>query len=357
MVITKRQKLHIRNILLIILLLLLIPFCDRTRIGCSAGSSESFNSDKIKATIAMPNDMYSSKGLKAGINYEMLKAFAQEHDFQLDAIAAKKGENWVDSLRLGATDIVIMNYDEQQNYDGLRLSIIVDNVVWAVNASKIGEQKEINQWLNSYTNDKEYINLRHRFFRAYEPMKRVARNDVSRQLTPYDALIKKYAAQLGWDWRLLAALIYQESKFSINGFSRVGCGGLMQVRPSTAKVYGIDNLLDPESNIIAGTSFLKRLSNLYKNENMDSLEKIKFTLAAYNAGEGRIADCRNYAASKQVDSCKWDEIVKIIPDMRDDKILQEDTVKLGKFKGYETINYVDRIMQIYQAMCTICPEA
>ena len=78
---------------------------------------------------------------------------------------------------------------------------------------------------------------------------------------------------------------------------------------------------------------------------------------SYNAGEGRIADCRNFAASRQVDNSRWDEIVKIIPLMREDSILEDESVRLGKFQGHETIAYVERIMSIYEAICTICPEA
>jgi hypothetical protein len=57
-----------------------------------------------------------------------------------------------------------------------------------------------------------------------------------------------------------------------------------------------------------------------------------------------------------VDSGNWNEIVKIIPLMREDTILEEESVKLGKFQGYETIAYVENIMNLYNAFCTICPS-
>ena len=90
---------------------------------------------------------------------------------------------------------------------------------------------------------------------------------------------------------------------------------------------------------------------------MEPEDLVRFTLAAYNAGEGRIADCRNFAASRNVDRNSWDTIVSIIPLMREDSILEEESVKLGKFYGYETIAYIDSIMALYNAFCTICPEA
>ena len=88
---------------------------------------------------------------------------------------------------------------------------------------------------------------------------------------------------------------------------------------------------------------------------MEMTELIKFTLAAYNAGEGRIADCRNFASAKGYDNNSWDEIQKIIPLMREESILDEPSVKLGKFQGHETIAYIDSIMSHYEAICAICP--
>jgi membrane-bound lytic murein transglycosylase F len=169
-------------------------------------------------------------------------------------------------------------------------------------------------------------------------------------------VIRKYAAELGWDWRMLAAVVYQESKFSINSRSHRGAQGLMQVMPQTAKHYQVEDLLDPDQNLKAGTSHLKRLQRLYIKQDLEPMELIKFTLAAYNAGEGRVADCRSFAAKQQVDSTKWDEIVKIIPLMREDSILEDESVKLGKFQGHETIAYIDNVMALYDAFCRICPN-
>ncbi len=60
------------------------------------------------------------------------------------------------------------------------------------------------------------------------------------RISPYDQYIRKYSQQLGWDWRLLASLIYQESNFKTDVTSQVGASGLMQLMPTTAKRFGID---------------------------------------------------------------------------------------------------------------------
>ena len=94
---------------------------------------------------------------------------------------------------------------------------------------------------------------------------------------------------------------------------------------------------------------------MFSGSRMDSREKVLFTLASYNAGEGRIADCRNLAAKRGLDSDRWEDVVRIIPQMRLDSILDEECVKLGKFQGYETISYVDSILEIYDSFCAVCP--
>lgn len=95
---------------------------------------------------------------------------------------------------------------------------------------------------------------------------------------------------------------------------------------------------------------------MFKKAGLEGEELIKFTLAAYNAGEGRIIDCRNLAASMELDNNNWDEIVKVIPMMREDSILENEAVKLGKFQGHETIAYVDQVFSHYAAFCQICPS-
>ena len=108
---------------------------------------------------------------------------------------------------------------------------------------------------------------------------------------------------------------------------------------------------------MAGTRHLKKLQGIFSKYELSQEELIKFTLAAYNAGEGRIIDCRNLAESKGYDNNRWDEIVKIIPLMREDSILEDESVKLGKFQGHETIDYVESVMSHYQAICQICPTS
>ena len=67
-------------------------------------------------------------------------------------------------------------------------------------------------------------------------------------------------------------------------------------------------------------------------------------------------DCRSLAASCSLDNTCWDETIKVIPMMREDSILENESVRLGKFKGHETIAYVEHVFSHYAAFCEICPS-
>jgi membrane-bound lytic murein transglycosylase F len=167
-------------------------------------------------------------------------------------------------------------------------------------------------------------------------------------ISPYDSLIKYYSDSAGLDWRLVSAVIYHESGFDNDVRSRRGAAGLMQMMPETAEWLGAEDITDPIEAVRVGTLYLKQLHRNYRGHTDDPEERLKFTLAAYNAGVGRIRDCINYAKLRGVDSSSWDNIVALIPEMSDDAILEMDTIKFGKFKGVETIVYVDNVMSKYE---------
>jgi membrane-bound lytic murein transglycosylase MltF len=316
-----------------------------------AHNEDAFAGKEIVCVIDLCDDMYSQHGLEAGLNYQLAERFADDNRCEVKIINAGKKENWLDSLKQGKADIVIMHNQDSLD-EGILLSHNMDeNTVWGISDDKYLEQ--VNLWISHMTSHEEYSKIKAKYSRVYNPIKRAENGVVSNTLSPYDSIIKKYAAELGWDWRMLAAVIYQESKFSINSTSHRGATGLMQVMPRTAEYYGVSDLLDPEENIKAGTSHLKRLQKMFSKYDLTHEELIKFTLAAYNAGEGRISDCRNLAAAKGFDNSRWDEIVKVIPMMREDSVLEDESVKLGKFQGHETIDYIDNVLAHYHAICQI----
>jgi membrane-bound lytic murein transglycosylase MltF len=105
---------------------------------------------------------------------------------------------------------------------------------------------------------------------------------------------------------LLAAQAYQESRFNPDALSSSGAIGLMQVLPTTAQEIGIENIHLPENNIHAGVKYLKWIMEHYLNEiEISADDRVRFALAAYNAGPSKIRKSRDVTADMGYDSSKW----------------------------------------------------
>lgn len=359
MIISEKTKRRFRCLAASLIIMLIVPICERQRAIRGAEEKVVFSGKELICAINLGDDMLGSHGLETGFTYEMVKRFALDNNCVVRTVVQGRDENYVDSLVSGKIDILISHHEDIAGIPEIKSSInLSDCSVMAVCNDEEGAKiKGLNDWIGHITSTKEFDKAQKRYKGVFNPHKRVEKGLISNRVSPYDELIRKHAKTLGWDWRMLAAVVYQESKFSINSTSHRGAAGLMQVMPSTAAKYGVTDLLDPENNLSAGTQHLLRLQNIWKRRNLTSEELIRFTLASYNAGEGRILDCRNFAASKGYDNSRWSDVVKVIPLMREDSILSEESVKLGKFQGYETINYVESVMSLYEAICIICPEA
>lgn len=285
-----------------------------------------------------------------GFNYEMLKQFSHDMNCSTHIVLRDTSGAYIDSLLEGSIDIlVIPSRDFKENYkEDFNVSIpLKDSTIWMSRANDRPLSKEINKWLSA-TEVSEYYDIAlERFTNPGSAYRKRGKYKVS---TPYDDLLKKYASKINWDWRLLAALIWTESKFHIEAKSPRGAIGLMQIVPSGKTKASGTELLDPEESIEKGVRYLSRLQNMFSGV-ASGKELIKFTLGAYNAGEGRIMDCINYARSIGAPTSRWSDIVNMIPSMRDDTINDVDTVKLGVFKGYETMRYVIKVTDLYEDYC------
>lgn len=124
-------------------------------------------------------------------------------------------------------------------------------------------------------------------------------------LSTYDPLIKKAAANTRWDWRWIAAIIYQESRFNPALRSRRGAYGLMQMTPATARHFGIQQLQTPEEQIEAGINYLMWLDSEFVKSGVPLNMRDDFILAAYNAGYSRIKKAQGIAHKFGLSSFVW----------------------------------------------------
>ena len=321
--------------------------------------STSLSSKRLSCAIEIDMSQGRFPGLTVGYNYHLLEECATALGDTLDGIwHSTDGATYLDSLRQGVVDIVVLPFRDSLQVDSVVFTHPIDSTtMWAIRSEMAEGLEELNAWIDALPTTDGYEDDKNCYLNRYSPAKRAEWGRTSSRICPYDALIKKGAAQIGWDWRLLAAVVYHESKFHIEVISPRGAAGLMQMMPRTAVKYGVTNIFDPEQSIEAGVKFIGRLQRMFASQAVNQQELYKFTLAAYNAGEGRILDCINYANSIGADSGTWDGIVDVIPGMRDSITVKDiPEIKLGAFQGYETISYVRQVMSLYQNFKEICPQ-
>jgi len=150
-------------------------------------------------------------------------------------------------------------------------------------------------------------------------------------------LFQKYASKYDFDWLMVVAQAYQESRLDHSARSRTGAVGIMQLLPSTAadKNVNIRNIENLEDNIHAGVKYLHFIRKRYfEDEDMSEVDKTLFSFAAYNAGPARVAKLRNEAKQRNLDPDIWFENVEVIAARR---------------IGRETVQYVGNIYKYWVA--------
>ncbi|WP_233502940.1 transporter substrate-binding domain-containing protein [Putridiphycobacter roseus] len=218
----------------------------------------------------------------------------------------------------------------------------------------------LNYWLADKKNKSTIAEVKRKYFhRKRLPNKAGSEYSSSsgNQLSPYDNIIKRGASKIGWDWRLISALIFQESKFETYKISWAGAFGIFQFMPATAASYGIGPGSSVKAQIKAG---IRKLNKNYKQWLAiipDSLEATYFTLATYNAGSAHIIDARALAPYFKKDSNIWfGNVDSMVLGLSRPKYYNHPAVKYGYMRGSQTFDYVAEIMERYTEYKHAYPE-
>lgn len=170
------------------------------------------------------------------------------------------------------------------------------------------------------------------------------------KISHYDDLFKKYAKEIDWDWRLLASLAYTESNFDTTAVSWAGAKGLMQLMPATARAMGMPPGMEqnPEESIKAAVKYIAA-TNRSLSMIADKNERLKFILAAYNAGLGHVNDAMALAGKYGKNKFVWNNNVDDYILLKSNEEYFTDPVcKNGYFRGIETYNFVRDITARYE---------
>ncbi|MCG8325561.1 MAG: transglycosylase SLT domain-containing protein, partial [Thiotrichales bacterium] len=166
------------------------------------------------------------------------------------------------------------------------------------------------------------------------------------RLSPYDREIQQAAEKYHFDWRLIAAQMYRESQFDPQAVSPKGAEGLMQIMPATAEELGVEVPEDPRQSISAGVAYLGKLRDSFE-DGLLLEDRIWFSLAAYNAGFGRIERIRDYTRQLGLDPDRWFDNVEAAM-VKLARPAEHDGEPVIRCRCGETVAYVREIKTLYQ---------
>ncbi len=222
---------------------------------------------------------------------------------------------------------------------------------WAVRHSSNTLLEEINQWLEDFKQTDVYASLYNKYYNNPRSVY-MARSQMHSlgggKISPFDHYFKEYASIVGWDWRLIASLAFQESRFDPEAVSWAGAFGLMQLMPGTADVYNLIPESPVSAHILAGVNYLKWLDQVLSEHISDKDERVRFVLASYNVGIGHVLDARRLAEKYGKDPNVWkDNVDYFLLNKSQPKYYQDPVVRFGYARGVEPFNYVNEIMERY----------
>jgi peptidoglycan lytic transglycosylase F len=221
---------------------------------------------------------------------------------------------------------------------------------WAVRKGERRLLKRINDFFEKIDENGTFDKIYARYFGNvdsfdYVDLKRYYRR-VERQLPKYKETIQEAAKRFGFDWRLIAAMIYQESHFNPDATSYTGVRGLMQVTLDTAREMGIESRRDPEQSILGGVKYFRKSYD--KFEDVERPDRLYLALASYNVGYQHVQDAQIIAKQKGYDPHSWADVKKILPLLSHSKYYRK--TRSGYCRGREAVRYVDRILTYYDIL-------
>ncbi|MCB1738215.1 MAG: transglycosylase SLT domain-containing protein, partial [Gammaproteobacteria bacterium] len=266
-------------------------------------------------------------------------------------------EEIVDKVALGEFDLAVVDEHrlavELAVRDDLRKQFAIGEEVpnhWAVRSEDVQLAKALDAFFKKEYRGTVYNITYKKYFENENRIRRQQAERVDRgdgSLSPYDALVRKFGEEYLFDWRLITAQMYQESRFDPKAKSQAGAKGLMQVMPRTAKELGFTNLQNPESGLHAGVKYMDWVRDRFP-EDLPVTDRVWFSLAAYNAGVGHVADARRLAAKQGWDRDRWfDNVERAMLLLSKRQYAKQ--ARYGYVRGTEPVNYVQQIRSRYLA--------
>ncbi|AGA35191.1 transglycosylase, SLT family [Thioalkalivibrio nitratireducens DSM 14787] len=296
--------------------------------------------------------------------WEELSPLSAQHGFTLVPLSmVGDAEEVVLRLLAGEFDYAVLEEHllavELAQRDDIRRQFPVGEPIehaWAVRLADQALHEALNEFFRVEYRGKIYNILYRRYFRDERNIRRHQDERVrgTGQLSPWDDLVRQHAEPLDFDWRLIVAQMYQESRFDPQARSPYGATGLMQLMPRTAAELGVKDLTDPQANVRGGIRYLHNMRERFSDD-LSVADRVWFALAAYNAGLGHVIDARRLAAQKGWDRDRWfDNVENAMLLLSQRRYFSQ--ARHGYVRGSEPVAYVDRISARYKAYVQLTEE-
>lgn len=270
----------------------------------------------------------------------------------------------IEQLSSGEFDFVICETGEA--HIGIALSKNVEQIysfseevsLCAAISPRITDgKKNFEEWLSHYRDGAEYAMLNYLYFEKGIVGQFTGKYTASGKtsgISVYDKLFQQICKDEGYDWRLVAAIAYNESRFKPDVVSRCGAKGLMQVMPAVARQFDVKgDIMNPENNVLLGVKILGKIEKSLKfDSSTPHDERMPIILACYNAGIGHVMDARNLAEKYGADPDSWDDVSQYLRLKSEPSYANDNVVKYGRFNGRETTAFVKGVIDRYETYCS-----
>lgn len=248
-------------------------------------------------------------------------------------------------------------------YPNLDVSLKISlpqNIAWGIRNSSPEWKEYLDQWITKFKKTRKFKQIYYRYFESPRIVQRMESNFHSiagGRISRYDDLIKKESGKYDWDWRLISAIIYQESRFNADADSWAGAYGLMQLMPSTARSLGVKDYKKPKQNVKGGILLLNWLNKQFLESIPDSTERVKFVLASYNIGLGHVKDAQRLTKKYGKNSHLWENNVDFfLRNKSAEKYYKDPVVRWGYCRGKEAYEYVEKVLTSYHHYLNLIPD-
>jgi membrane-bound lytic murein transglycosylase F len=291
---------------------------------------------------------------------DILESLQKEYpDLTWTENADVEAADLLEKVAMGEVDVTVADspdFNIQRHfYPDLRVAFdlqVDDPIAWAfprgsgdsllaraddfiIDADRSGMLARVHDRYYGHTKKYDYVGTRN-FIRHYES-----------RLPRYRAMFEAAGAQHGVDWRLLAAIGYQESHWRANAVSPTGVRGIMMLTEATAAYLGLDDREDPESSIFGGAEYFVRQTERIP-DTVDEPDRTWMALAAYNVGFNHLKDARTIVEWHNGDPDSWIDISEALPLKAQRKWYSK--LPFGYARGWEPVLYVNNIRAYYNIL-------